>query len=102
MWSPSSWVDRRSGRSAIVLGWVSLPVKDLGVVIAVQCLNGPEHSMQTGCCCLDQQLYFLGVIYPSFPAVAGLDGLKAHASCQLTADQLFSECRGCFLIGLRG
>ena len=77
-------------------------MKDLGVVVAVECLNGPEHRAQPGSGDLDQKLHFIGMFNPSFPALARLNDLKAHASCQLTTDQLLSESRGSLLISLGG
>ena len=77
-------------------------MKDLWVVVAVGCLNDPEHRAQPWSGGLNQKLHFIGMFNPSFSAVARLDGLKADASGQLTADQLLSECRGSLLISLRG
>ena len=52
-------------------------MKDLGVVVAVRCLNDPEHRAQPWSGGLNQKLHFLGMFNPSFPAVARLDGLKS-------------------------
>ena len=82
--------------------WLSLLVKILGVVIAMESLNNPEQRVQTGCRGLDQKLHFIGMFNPSLPALARLADLKAHTSCKRTADQLFSECRGSLLISLGG
>ena len=79
-----------------------LPVKNLGVVVAMERLNNPEQRDQTGLRGLDQKLHFIGMLNPSFPAVGRLNGLIAHASCKFTADQLLCECRGSLLISLGG
>jgi hypothetical protein len=65
-------------------------------------LNNPEHRFQTGCRGLDQKLHFIVMLNPSFLTVGRLNGLKAHASCKLTDDQLLCECRGSLLISLGG
>ena len=77
-------------------------MKNLGVVVAVECLNSLEQRAQPWSGGLNQKLHFIGMFNLSFPAVARLDGLKADASCQLTTNQLLSECRGFLLIRLRG
>ena len=62
-------------------------MKNLEVIVAMRCLNDPEHRAQPWSGGLNQKLHFLGMFNPSFPAVARLDGLKADASGQLTAAQ---------------
>ena len=39
-------------------------MKDLGVVVAVRCLNEPEHPAQPWSGGLDQKLHFIGMFNP--------------------------------------
>ena len=68
-------------------------MRDLGGVVAVECLNSYEQRFQLRCSDFDQKLHFLGIFNQAFLAVARLNRLKAG--------QLLCECRGCLLLSLR-
>ena len=52
-------------------------MKNLGGVVAEECLNSSEQRFQLRCSDLDQKLHFLGIFNQAFPAVARLNRLKA-------------------------